>query len=89
MKMKPCPFCGCKDITYYTGWKFGDRTKDEATGTSPSICCDECSIGVSVGWFGRGFSDRRMKAITIADWNRRIGEDDETDGDSNITRTII
>jgi hypothetical protein len=72
-ELEPCPFCGCKDVKYYSGWKKSSRDFDKSDGRSPGICCggDDCSVGMKPGWYGRGISDEKAKDITIKLWNRR------------------
>jgi len=72
MELLPCPFCGCKEVEYYNGWKKGSRKCDDSYGRNPSICCDECGIGFSVGYFGYGISDKKAKKDTYEAWNKRV-----------------
>ena len=72
-----CPFCGCKKVEYHNGWIFGDRdkhikkTKDNKPFREPSITCDGCGMGMSVGSFGWGVSDEIAEHDTKEIWNMR------------------
>jgi len=74
-EMKDCPFCGGTP-EYYGGWSRARREDaqkkgEKVSGREPSICCEECGIGFSAGWFGYGISDKSAKKSTIEAWNRR------------------
>jgi len=74
VEIKNCPFCGHKDVRYYTGWKKGNRKYDNSKGRSPSITCERCGMGFSYGWFGRGITDKDAKEKTIEKWNNRYND---------------
>jgi len=70
-KFKRCPFCGCENVIYFNGWRFGDRNKDDSKWRVPSVSCDWCGIGFKIGSFGRGVSDEKAKEMARKAWNRR------------------
>lgn len=70
-KLKSCPFCGSKKVNYYNGWRFGDREKDKSEWREPSVSCEQCGIGISVGTFNRMVPDDKAKEETIKGWNCR------------------
>lgn len=70
-ELKPCPFCGCANVEYLNGWGRGSRDIDKSDGRSPSIGCAECLIGMSVAYFGRGYSDDDAEMETAQAWNKR------------------
>jgi hypothetical protein len=83
-ELKNCPFCGGK-VKYYNGWAWGDRERawekaqqegENAIGRDPSICCEDCGIGFTTGWFGHGISDESAKNTTVEAWNRRVNNED-------------
>jgi hypothetical protein len=67
--MRPCPFCGSTEITYFSGWRKGARKYDDKDFREPTISC-QCG-GFSVGMFFWGVSDEEAERVTKKAWNRR------------------
>lgn len=65
-----CPFCG-GDAEYHNGWIYGDRAKGDKKSRNPSVTCQKCGIGFSVGSFGGGISDNQAHRMTANAWNKR------------------
>ena len=70
-ELKPCPFCGCKEI-------YEIRRDDYMTGERPQIFCNGCKVIVEVENDSPYFADDetiqylRDKLVKI--WNRRVND---------------
>ena len=67
--VKPCPFCGSTDITYFNGWRGGSSDRTNDIGRSPSIGCPDHYL--RIGWYGFGISDDEVREEVITEWNKR------------------
>jgi len=69
-KLKSCPFCGSGKV------RMSVRKTPAAfkcTGRDIDVFCEDCGIGVELGWYGWGVTLKRAKEIAIKMYNRRDG----------------
>jgi hypothetical protein len=69
--LQECPFCDSIEVEYFNGWKWGDRTRDNSPFRTPTITCNLCGIGFTVGVIGRGIPDYKAQKILERAWNKR------------------
>lgn len=81
-KLKPCPFCGSKDVFIQN-----PRIEDifsSVKNASMVVICPECGVGVGFGMFGvygKAYDDlsdedvERINEICANGWNRRVQDD--------------
>lgn len=65
-ELKPCPFCGCKDIR-----KLVKRSRAD-------IWCSECGVNMAMSCFASystlSDADKYIGSILVKNWNRRTPE---------------
>lgn len=69
IELKPCPFCGNKNIKIYPlGYK-NDGLMKKVIGRFEFVC-EDCCTSRAIGEFGKDNEESKFKAIET--WNRRV-----------------
>jgi len=74
-KLKPCPFCGSKELAFYyqiTGEDlFHNSFYYKSRGRTIDSSCENCGMGFQFGWFGRGIKLKEALKYASERWNQR------------------